>query len=53
MDSSIQVELVWAYKTGPERRSYHQSQVDPCVFYIKESVILTYVDDCVILSHKH
>ena len=39
-------------KTGLERRGYHQSQVYPCVFYRKYSVILTYVDDCVIASHK-
>ena len=39
-------------KTGLERMGYHQSQVDPCVFYIKDSVILTYVDDCVTVSHK-
>ena len=39
-------------KTGIERRGYHQSQFYPSVFYIKYSVILTYVDDCVIVSHK-
>ena len=39
-------------RTGLERRGYHQSQVDPSVFYRKESVILTYVDYCVIVSHK-
>ena len=39
-------------KTGIERRSYHQSQVNPCVFCRKDSFILTYVDDCVIVSHK-
>ena len=33
-------------------RGCHQSQVDPCVFYRKDSFILTYVDDCVIVSHK-
>ena len=38
--------------TGLERRSYHQSQVYPCEFYRKDSVILTYVDDSVIVSHK-
>ena len=31
---------------------YHQYQVDRCVFYIRDSVILTYVDDCVKVSHK-
>ena len=39
-------------KTGLERRGYHQSQVDPCVFYRNNWVILTSVDDCVIVSHK-
>ena len=36
---------------GIERSSYHQYQVDPCVFYRKYSAILTYVDDFVIVSH--
>ena len=39
-------------KTSLERGGYHQSQVDSCVFYRKYSVILTYVDNCVIVSHK-
>ena len=39
-------------KTGLERRGWHKSQVDPCVFYWKYSFILTYIDDCVIVSHK-
>ena len=39
-------------KIGPERRGYRQYQFYPYVFYRKYSVILTYVDDCVIVSHK-
>ena len=39
-------------KAGLESRDYHQYQVGICVFYIKDSVILAYVDDCVIVSHK-
>ena len=39
-------------KTGIERMGYHRSQFDPCVFYRKDSVILTYVDYCVIVSRK-
>ena len=39
-------------KTGLESRGCHQSQVDPYVCYRKDSVILTYVYDCVIISHK-
>ena len=33
-------------------RCYHQYQVDPCVFYRNQSVILTYVDGFIIVSHK-
>ena len=39
-------------RTGLERRGYHQYQVNPCVFYRKDPVILTYSDYCVIVSHK-
>ena len=39
-------------KTILENRGYHQSQLDRCVFYRKESVILPHVDDFVIISHK-
>ena len=39
-------------KTGLESSGCHKSQVDPCIFYIKDSVILTYVYDCVIVSQK-
>ena len=39
-------------KTDLERRGYHQYQVDPCVFYINDSFILSSVDDFVIVSHK-
>ena len=46
MESNKQVETV------PEIRGYHQPQVYPCVFYINNSVILTYVYDCVIVSYK-
>ena len=45
-------KLVDLIKDFLERRGYYQSQVDPCVFYIKYSAILTYVDDCVIVSNK-
>ena len=39
-------------KTGIERRVYHQYQVEPCVFYRKDSVILTCFYCCVIVSQK-
>ena len=29
---------------------FKPSEVDPCVFYRKDAIILTYVDDCLILS---
>ena len=37
-------------KNGIERSVYNQYQVIPCMIYIKYSVILTYVDDCVLVS---
>ena len=45
-------KLLDLLNNGLERRDYHQYKVDNCVFYIKYSVILTYVDDCVLVSHK-
>ena len=36
-------------KYGLERMSFHQYQAYRCIFYKKESVILTYVDGCVIV----
>ena len=45
-------KLVWSYKTGLERRGYHIYKIDPCLFHRKESFILTYVDDYIIVSHK-
>ena len=44
----------WFYllKTGLEIRGYHISQADPCVFYRKDTDILTYVYYCVIVFHK-
>ena len=39
-------------KTGLESRGWYRYLVDTCVFYRKESVSLTYIDDCVIVSHK-
>ena len=39
-------------KTGLERRDCHQYQDDRCLFYRKDLVVLTSVDDGVIVSHK-
>ena len=45
-------KLVGYSKTGLEKTGFRQSLVDPCLFYRKYSVILTYVDDCVIVSQN-
>ena len=45
-------KLVDLIKTGLENRGYHQYQVEPCVFYRKDSFILTYVDNFIIVLHK-
>ena len=39
-------------KTALESGSYHQSQLYPRVFYKKDSVIITQLDGCVVVSHK-
>ena len=44
--------LILSSKKGLERWNYHKSQFPPFVFYRKDSVILTYVDNCVIVPHK-
>ena len=45
-------KMVWYSRKIIESSGYHQSQVGPCEFYIKYSVILNYVDGCVIVSYK-
>jgi hypothetical protein len=37
-------------KEGLITRDFIQSQVDKCVFFRKDCIILTYVDDCIILG---
>ena len=39
-------------KTGLESRGCPKYQVEPCMFYRKDSVSLPHVDDCIIVSHK-
>lgn len=40
-------------KSGLEARGYeHQSSTDNCVFLGKNSIVLVYVDDCIIISKK-
>ena len=37
-------------KKGLENQDYFQSSLDPCAFYRHDSVILVYVDACIVLS---
>ena len=37
-------------KGGLEDRDFVQSNVDPCVFYGEGCIVLTYVDDCIIVG---
>ncbi len=39
-------------KKGLERRGFKESKADPCVFIKKGMIILTYVDDCILISDK-
>ena len=40
-------------RDGLLARDYTQSEVDPCLFYKKDSIIVTYVDDCIIFAKDH
>jgi hypothetical protein len=41
-------------RNGLTDRGFIQSQVDPCVFFRDECIVLTYVDNCIILGrHMH
>ena len=41
-------------KTGLQVRGYeNQSSTDPCVFIGKDSIVMVYVDDCIIISKKN
>ena len=35
-----------------EDRDYKQSDIDPCVLYRKDSIILCYIDDCIIITKR-
>ena len=37
-------------KEGLEERGFRQSEVDPCVFFRDDAILLCYVDDCIVLS---
>ena len=39
-------------KKGLERRGFRESKADPCVFMKKGIIILTYVDDCILIANK-
>ena len=39
-------------KTGLEKRDFIQSKIDPCVWFRKEMVLVTYVDDCLIFCKE-
>ena len=47
-----QASLNWfnMLKKGLQARGYKSSDVDPCVFISKDAIVLTYVDDCLILA---
>ena len=39
-------------KKGLERRGFCESKADPCFFMKKGMIILTYVDDCILIANK-
>ena len=39
-------------KEGLSERGFTQSQIDPCVFYRKDAIIVMYVDDCLVMSEN-
>ena len=39
-------------KKGLERRGFRESKADLCVFMKKGMIILTYVDDCILITNK-
>ena len=47
-----QSELNWyeKLKTGLESRKFTPSKVDPCVFISERVIVLTYVDDCILMG---
>ncbi len=38
---------------GLQDRGFVQSSIDPCVFFNHKCIILTYVDDCIIIGDTH
>ena len=39
-------------KKGLEDRGYISSRIDQCAFYKEDSIVLVYVDDCIVISSK-
>jgi hypothetical protein len=39
-------------KQGPENRGFTPSAIDPCLFLKKGMIVLTYVDDCIIVGES-
>ena len=39
-------------RAGLLKRDFVQSQVDPCLFYKKDLILIIYVDDCIIMTPK-
>ena len=37
-------------KNGLLKRGFTQSNVDPCLFHKKDLILITYVDDCIVIS---
>ena len=37
---------------GLERRGFRESKADPCVFMKKGMIILTYLDDCILIVNN-
>ena len=50
----IQSSANWhdCLKKGIERRGFRESKADPCVFMKKGMIILTYVDDGILIANK-
>jgi hypothetical protein len=49
-----QASLNWfkKLKQGFIDRGFHPSAINPCLFFKKGMIIITYVDDCIIVSNS-
>jgi hypothetical protein len=49
-----QASLNWfkKLKQGLIDRGFHPSAIDPCLYFKKGMIIITYVDDCIIVSNS-